>query len=363
MVSDQKYMREALELAALGKGKTSPNPLVGAIVVRDGEVVGRGYHERVGEAHAEAKALSNAGARARGATLYVNLEPCAHEGRTPPCARAIVEAGIARVVAPFEDPNPLVSGRGFALLREAGVAVETGVLEQEAARLNECYLKFVRTGLPFVTVKLATTLDGLMAAPDGDSQWITGEEERTFVHQLRVEHDAVMVGIGTVLADNPTLTARLVPAPRQPTRFVVDSTLRTDPGSNVLGPEARTIIACARPASQERVFALTQAGAEVWDLGDDGRGGVDLSELFRRIGGAEMTSVLVEGGRRLAAAVVREGLADKVIFCIAPKLLGKGLSAFDDLGVKGLQEAIKVDRMQVSMVGQDIIVEGYVSGT
>lgn len=356
-------MRQAFELARRGRGRTSPNPLVGAVIVRDGRVIAKGFHERAGGPHAEVKALGEAGASARGATLYVNLEPCAHEGRTPPCARAIIEAGIARVVAPFQDPNRLVCGRGFALLRQAGIEVRTGVLEEEAARLNEHYLKFVRTGLPFVTLKLATTLDGMIATAGGDSKWISGEEERVMVHRLRAEHDAVMVGIGTVLADDPLLTARLVTPRRQPTRFVVDSNLRIDPGAHVLRPDARTVVACRRPAPEERRARLAASGVLVWELGDDGRGGVRLGELFRLMGNEEMTSLLVEGGRRLAASVVREGLADKIIFCIAPKLLGDGLSAFDDLGVHGLSGAIELRDVTVSVLGRDVIVEGYLGAS
>ncbi len=363
MTRDEAFMRRALELAARARGKTSPNPLVGAVVVKDGAVVGEGYHRKAGEPHAEVHALEQAGSRARGATLYVNLEPCCHFGRTPPCTEAIIRAGIARVVAATLDPNPLVSGKGVARLREAGISVEVGVLEKEARRLNEVFFKYITTRLPFVTLKAALSLDGKIATAAGESKWITGEEARRFVHELRAQHDAVMVGIGTVLADDPSLTVRLVETERQPRRIVVDSRLRIPLESQLVrtAREVPTIVAAvAGLAPPEKKDALAARGVAVWELpGDQGR--VDLGALAAALGRAEVTSVLLEGGATLNAAALAAKLVDKLVFFFAPLLIG-GRDAPGPVGGEGvprLEEAVKVAELEWRQVGRDLLVMGY----
>lgn len=361
--ADEAFMDEALDLAARARGRTSPNPLVGAVVVKDGRVVGRGYHHRAGTPHAEVHALREAGDAARGATLYVTLEPCAHHGRTPPCVDAVEAAGVARVVAAMADPNPLVSGRGFAHLRRAGVLVEVGVREEQARRLNESFAKFIRTGFPFVVLKSALSLDGKIAAAGGDSRWVTGEEARRHAHQLRNSLDAVMVGVGTVLADDPQLTCRL-PGGRDPIRVVVDSLARTPPAARVNAVRrqspAPTIVAMTPAAPEEQRRALEAAGAEVLVI--DGPGPrVDLRLLLAELGRRGITSVLLEGGATLAGSAHQAGLVDKYVFYYAPKLVG-GVGAPGPLGGDGVQRMAEARPLRITAVerlGEDLLVEAY----
>lgn len=380
--SDLASMRRALELARRGLGRTSPNPAVGALVVApDGTIVGRGFHAAAGTAHAEVLALEEAGPRARGATLYVTLEPCCHHGRTPPCTEAIQRAGVGRVVAAMLDPDPRVSGRGAAVLRRAGVAVDVGVLEHETSRLLEAYIHHRRTGLPFVTMKVAMTLDGKVATRAGDARWISGERSRRTVHALRRQVDAVLVGVGTVLADDPLLTARppgtpaptgkpasADRAPRQPLRIIVDSAARTPPGARVLtaaGDPGRTLIAVTRGAPAARVRTLREAGAEVLLLPSTADGRVDLGALARELGERGVLHVLLEGGPTLNAAALAAGLVHRVLVFVAPRIVG-GSAAPGPVGGDGvarLTEAISVRDLAARRSGEDILLEGYIAAS
>ena len=357
-------MNRALALARRALGSVSPNPAVGAILVRDGEVVGEGWTQPPGQAHAEAGALRQAGERARGATLYTTLEPCTHYGRTPPCAKAIIEMGIAAVHAAMIDPNPLVAGRGMELLAERGIATNVGDGEQEARRIVEAYAKFITTGVPFVTAKYAMSLDGKTATYTGESRWISGEESRQFVHRLRAESDAVMVGIGTVLADDPRLTVRDVDTgvpTRQPLRVVVDSRLRTPESARVLIEPGRVVLASAtgedEPADPWKGVGV---GVEAVPSGD---GSVDLAELLRRLGARDVTSVLVEGGGTLLGSLFDNRLVDKVVAFIAPSIIG-GKAARSPVGGTGagrITDALRLDRVEVKTFGADTAVIGYLA--
>ncbi len=327
-------MRLALRLARRGRGRTAPNPMVGAVVVRDGRIVGEGYHRKVGGPHAEVFALEGAGPLARGADLYVTLEPCCHQGRTGPCTERITEAGIARVVVALEDPFPAVAGKGIAFLREAGVRVEVGDGEEEARVLNEAYLCRVEKGRPWVDVKMAATMDGFAADRRGRSQWITGEKARARVHRMRRGSDAILVGSGTVLADDPRLTVRSGSRVSEPIRVVLDGRLRTPPTARLIGggDPGRVIVATRRDAPTRKRERLLAAGVVVWTLPAERGGGVRLLPLLERLAGAGVNRLLVEGGAAVAGAFVREGVADRIHLFIAPRLLGSGRSAFAGLG-------------------------------
>lgn len=355
-----KIMKRALALARRGIGRTSPNPAVGCVIVRDGEIVGEGWHRKAGTPHAEVHALSRAGELARGADVYVTLEPCSHHGRTPPCAEALINAGVARVFAGMTDPNPLVSGRGLALLRAAGIAVTCGILEERCRQLNEAFVKQVTTGMPFVILKSAMTLDGKTATASGDSKWITCEESRRYVHRLRSRVDAIMVGVGTVLADDPQLTCRMVRG-RDPLRVVVDSRLRT-PGNAALlhlDSPAKTIIATIE-RDPEKTAAIQRLGAEtlVCDAAD---GRVDLEDLLRRLGKRGVQSVLLEGGRELVGSAVRKGLVDKFLLFYAPKLVAgdDGFGLCSGRGVARMGDAFMLRTECVRRFSEDILVIGY----
>jgi diaminohydroxyphosphoribosylaminopyrimidine deaminase/5-amino-6-(5-phosphoribosylamino)uracil reductase len=361
---DDGYMRRALELAERGRGLVSPNPLVGAVLVADGQVVGEGWHEGPGTPHAEARALDAAGPRARGGTLYTTLEPCSHQGRTPPCAPRVIQAGIRRVVTAIGDPNPLVDGGGFAALRAAGIAVEIGRLGEQVTRQNEAFLKHVRTGLPFVTLKMAATLDGKVAARDGSSRWITGEAAREQVHGMRAEADAVMVGAGTALRDDPALTVRLPGYRGRPKlRILVDGRGVTPETKRLfIDGEAPTLVATSEAAPASRRRAWTAAGADLLVVGDPGDDHVRLDRLFEELGKRDVQHVLLEGGPTLAWESVRQGVVDKVVLFLAPKLLG-GAGAPGVLmgaGSPTLDEALPLDVADVEPVGSDLKVTAYV---
>lgn len=366
-VQDRYYMQMALELAARGTGYTSPNPLVGAVVVKDGRVVGRGYHERFGEAHAEVNALREAGEQARGATLYVTLEPCNHTGKTPPCTRKILASGIRRVVVAMADPNPGVTGGGTARLRSAGLEVVEGLAAEDARRQNEAYLKHTLSGTPFVILKCAATLDGRIATRSGDARWVSGPESRRFVHELRHAVDAIMVGVATVVADDPSLTTRL-PERRgcDPTRIILDSRLSIPLNARVLtqSSAAKTILATGLEVSPDRRHRVEAAGAEVLPL-PCREGRVDLAALLQALGARGIASVLVEGGSRVSGAVLRAGLADKLYLFYAPKLLGgdDGFPICRGPGPERMQDCLTVGRIRVRRFGEDIMVEGYPENT
>ncbi len=351
-MSDEAYMRLALDLARQGEGRTSPNPMVGAVAVRDGTVVGRGFHAQIGGPHAEVGALDEAGDRAAGATLYVTLEPCSHHGRTPPCADLVLSRGISRVVCAMVDPDPLVSGRGIERLQKAGVEVMVGVLEAEARRLNAFYVKHRTTGLPFVILKLAQSLDGRIATAPGDSRWITGEAARSRAHLLRSRVDAVLVGVGTVIADDPMLTVRRV-AGRDPARVIVDSALRIPASARVFGP-GRTIVATTEGADEGRGRRLQEGGAEVWRL-PSAEGRVDLRALMAELGRQGFLSVMIEGGAAVAASALKAGVVDQAQVFIAPRVIGAGLGAVGDLGIERVADSVRLTEVEVERVGEDLL--------
>ncbi len=356
-------MLGALELAEMGRGTTSPNPMVGAMVVAGGEVVGDGFHERAGGPHAEVGAIAMAGEKARGATLYVTLEPCAHQGRTPPCADLIVRAGISTVVMALGDPNPLVAGKGERVLADAGIEVRRGPYGEIVLRQNEAYVKWITTGTPFVTLKMAMSMDGKVATRTGDARWVTSEEARADVHEARAESDAVMVGIGTVLRDDPRLTARNPGAMRQPVRVVVDSMARAPLESKVLDlSEAPTIVAVTARAHPQRVESLRARGVDVIEAGAAGQ--VDLTKLMKLLGEREVTAVLAEGGPTVAAALLESGIADKVVFYVAPKVVGgadaPGPVAGDGVGL--MADALGMAMDSVEAVGPDVKLTAYAVG-
>jgi diaminohydroxyphosphoribosylaminopyrimidine deaminase / 5-amino-6-(5-phosphoribosylamino)uracil reductase len=363
MDADVGFMRRALELAERARGLTSPNPMVGAVVVRDGVVVGEGFHERAGAPHAETTALAAAGAAARGATLYVTLEPCVHQGRTPPCAPAVVAAGIRRVVVATGDPNPLVAGRGLDVLRGARIDVRTGVLESEAQAQNRVFLTAVQAGRPHVTLKAALTLDGKIADGHGGSRWITGEPARREAHRLRSEADGIVVGIGTVLQDDPQLTVRLDPPwPREPYRIVLDSTARTPADARIIhaGTPARALIAVGEAAPAARRDRLSAAGATVVQCPTrDAR--IDLVGLLLHLFVLDVRALLVEGGAAVHGTFVDAGLVDRVAFFIAPLLLGgaQAPSAVAGAG-RDLKDAVRLQAVTIRALCDDVLVEGDV---
>jgi diaminohydroxyphosphoribosylaminopyrimidine deaminase/5-amino-6-(5-phosphoribosylamino)uracil reductase len=361
-VSDADYMRQALALARRGLGRTSPNPPVGAVVVAGGRVVGRGWHRRAGAAHGEAAALRDAGPRARGATLYVTLEPCNHHGRTGPCTEAILAAGVRRVVFGARDPNPHVRGGGPARLRRAGLEVVGGVERAACEELIAAFTSLVRRRRPLVTLKLAATLDGRIATRSGDARWISGAPARRLVHQWRDEMDAVMVGIGTVLADDPQLTCRRRGG-RDPLRVIVDSRLRIPLSAVVLTKEAAPATVVATVVSTGRKLAALRArGATVLSL--PGRGGrVSLRRLLQALGQRGIASVLLEGGATLAAAALREGLVDRLALFLAPRLIGgDGRPMLASLGVRDLADAPRLRLLGAERVGDDWLLRAVPEG-
>lgn len=357
-MSDEIFMREALRIAKNSLGRTSPNPLVGCVIVKNGKIIAEGWHRQAGTPHAEIHALNMAGDLANGATLYVNLEPCSHFGRTPPCVNRIIDSGIKKVVSAMADPNPKVSGRGFELLRAANIDVEVGILEDEAKKLNEVFLKWITTGLPFVTMKFASSLDGKIATSTGESQWISCFESRKFVHHLRDINDAVLVGIGTVLKDNPSLTTRLVEG-KNPIRVIIDSKARTPLDSKVLDKSARTIIAVSENAPPENISELKNRGAEIIFARNER---VDLKILMRELAKREITSILVEGGGKIHFSMLESDLVDKIYAFIAPKIIGgeKTLTSVEGMGFSRLSEAISLKNFTAEKIGEDFLLSGYV---
>ena len=355
-------MARALELAARGRGRVSPSPLVGCVVVdRGGEVVGEGFYLYEGLEHAEALALEQAGERARGGTAYVSLEPHAHQSRTPPCTDALINAGVARVVAAIEDPNPLVSGHGFRQLREAGVEVTTGVMAVEAARQNEKYVHALRTGLPFVHLKLAASLDGRIATRTGDARWITGEEARARVHRLRHEYDAILVGAGTVSNDDPLLTDRSgLPRHRPLSRVVLDERLCLTPSTRLAQTARETPVTLftSTEADARRVAALEECGVRVLQ---EESGGRDLRAVLGALAEDSIQGVLVEGGAHVAGMFLEAGLIDKVSFFIAPIIIGGTESKFaiGGAGAHTVNEAVSLHNVEVTPRGRDVEITGY----
>lgn len=377
----EQYMQQALELAARARGRTSPNPLVGAVIVKDGQIVGRGYHQKAGTPHAEVHALREAGEQARGAAMYVTLEPCSHYGRTPPCSQAVIEGGLAEVYVAMVDPNPKVAGQGIQQIGDAGIKVEVGIMEKEARQLNEIFIKYITTKRPFVLLKTAMTLDGKIAARTGHARWVTGPEARRKVHRIRDEYDAILVGVNTVLADDPELTCRLNGAEpscppeesdrgpeeadrlgRDPIRLILDSRGRTPPKARILRVEspAPTIIVTTDLAPEENLAGLKAAGADIITL-PHREGRIDLTELLNELGRREISSLLAEGGAEVGAAFLDAALVDKVLWFIAPKIVG-GKDAPGPVGGAGrgrMDEALALKDMTWGRIGNDFYVEGY----
>ena len=356
-------MRMALQLAEKARGRTSPNPMVGAVVVKNDKVISRGYHRKAGEPHAEAIALKQAGRAAKGATLYVTLEPCSHTNkRTPPCTPLVLQSGVKRVVVAMIDPNPHVSGGGIKTLKKSGIEVVTGVLEKEAKKLNEAFIKYITTGVPFVTLKIAQTLDGKIATSSGESKWITSEKAREEGHRLRDTNDAILVGINTVLKDNPSLTTR-IPRGRDPIRIVVDTKLRTPLKAKIITQKssAKTYIATLDTMPKDKLVKLLDAGAEVL-LAKGSKGHVDLKNLMKMLGGFGVTSVLIEGGSEVHASALKSGIVDKVVMFIAPMLMtGKdSLCSIGGVSPTRLTQSIRLRNMTSRMVGDDLMIEGYI---
>ena len=363
-MDDNYFMKMALGLAEKGLGFTSPNPMVGAVIVKDGTVVGKGYHKAVGEAHAEINAIDDAKSLATGGTLYVTLEPCNHTGRTLPCTLKIAEAGIKRVVVSMKDPNPNVKGGGIDYLKSKNIDVTLGICEDEAKKLNEAFIKFVETGSPFVTLKCAATLDGRIATRTGDARWVSGEESRKFVHKLRHAADAIMVGVNTVKIDDPSLTTRLDNMNgSDPVRIILDTNLSISEEARVLrlNSKSDTIIISGNSVSEDKKKRVEQKGAKVIEapLKD---GVIDLASLMVHLGTLDITSLLIEGGSRVNASALSSGIVDKVIFFYAPKILGgdDGIPMCKGHGPELMKHCISVKNINVCRFGDDVMIEGYV---
>ncbi|GEL09108.1 bifunctional diaminohydroxyphosphoribosylaminopyrimidine deaminase/5-amino-6-(5-phosphoribosylamino)uracil reductase RibD [Salisediminibacterium halotolerans] len=349
---DEEYMKLAIELARKTKGQTSPNPLVGCVIVNNGDIVGMAAHLKAGELHAERLALQMAGDKAYGADAYVTLEPCAHHGRTPPCADALIDSGIKRVVIASDDPNPKVSGRGYDRLYDAGIEVERGCLKEEADTLNEIFFHYIKTKKPYVTMKLASSIDGKIATTSGESQWITGEEAREDGHRLRKEHDAILVGVNTVIADDPSLTTRLPGGGKHPVRIILDRHLRTPLNAKVLNDEkAPTWIVTSMAADSAGALLLKEKGAKILSLDP-----TDVAEVLERLAEKDVTSLLVEGGGMINDSFLRAGLFNQVVHYLAPILLGgkDAKSSFSGEGIHHLPNAEKLTLTKQYMLGSDI---------
>lgn len=359
-MTGQDYMKRALELAKKGAGHTSPNPMVGCVVVKDGRIVTEGYHERYGEFHAERNALTRCEEDLTGAEMYVTLEPCCHQGNTPPCTDIIIERGIGKVYVGSMDPNPKVAGKGVKILQEHGIEVETGVLEKECLALNEIFFYYITTGMPYVAMKYAMTLDGKIASCTGDSKWVTGETARHHVHELRKQYSAILAGIGTVLADDPMLNCRIEEGV-DPVRVVCDSSLRIPLSSQLVktAGDIPVIVAYAKE-NPEKEKALLQAGVELISAGRDGR--VDLAVLMRKLGKRKIDSVLVEGGGAIHGSLLKSGLVQKIFCYLAPKLIGgrEAGSPVEGDGFSRMKDALPVKEMEILPLGEDICISGRV---
>ena len=363
-LNDEYYMKKALQLARRGLGKTSPNPMVGAVIVRDGQIIGQGYHRQYGGPHAEVEAVQDAGGDINGGTLYVTLEPCCHHGKkTPPCLDMLLQYDLKRVVIGVLDPNPSVNGKSVEALRQRGIETTVGVRSEECDQLNEVFFKWVKTGMPFITLKYAQSIDGKIAATGGDSKWISSEPSLGFAHKLRGMHDAVMVGIGTILADDPQLTVRRVKG-RSPLRVILDRELRIPQDSRILQDQdiAPTTIATTSKADSVKLSFLRKMDVDVLVIKEDEKGMIDLEVLFKKLGEMNVSSVLVEGGSGIATSLIKQNLVDKFIFVVAPKIMGKGIEAVGDLGIHSVSNSIKLTFRRTYRSGSDFIIEARPAG-
>jgi diaminohydroxyphosphoribosylaminopyrimidine deaminase/5-amino-6-(5-phosphoribosylamino)uracil reductase len=359
---DERFMHRALQLARKGHGRVSPNPMVGAVIVRDGRIIGEGWHRCCGENHAEINAIENATEAVEGATFYITLEPCAHQGRTPPCVDALIACRPGRIVVGTEDPNPMVSGKGIQALTRQGIKTSVGVLGETCQQLNEVFFKYIGSGLPFVTLKFAQTLDGRIATATGHSKWISSPPSLRFAHRLRSIHDAILVGADTVLKDNPELTCRLVRG-KNPLRIVVDSRLRVSPAAIIFNetPGANALVATTSLASARKRRHFELKGIETLVLGTDRVGRVDLHELLIALGRRKIASLLVEGGAALITSFLKEKLADRLIVVLSPKIAGKGVDSVGDLGIRLMNDALSLTFQKITRSGEDLILEARFS--
>jgi diaminohydroxyphosphoribosylaminopyrimidine deaminase/5-amino-6-(5-phosphoribosylamino)uracil reductase len=360
-MGDEHYMRRAIQLARKGEGRVSPNPLVGAVIVRGGRIIGEGYHRRCGENHAEINAIQKATEPVEGATFFITMEPCSHFGRTPPCVDALLACHPGRVVVGTTDPNPLVSGRGIRTLAQHGIETRIGVLEEECRRLNEVFFKYIRTGRPYVTLKFAQTLDGRIATATGHSRWISSPPSLHFAHRLRGLHDAILVGAGTVLQDDPELTCRLVRG-KNPLRIVVDSQLLSSPEARIFKEQkgAPAMVATTQRAAGERRRLFEEQGIEVLEIGEDRAGRVDLPLLLAALGKREIASLLVEGGAAVITAFLREKLTDRLVVILAPKIIGDGLGAVGEMGIRRMDDALRLSFRRIARRGNDLVLDARI---
>ena len=353
----ERFMKRAIALARRGMGRVSPNPLVGAVVVQNGQIVGEGYHLYQKRDHAEVVALQSAGPGSAGASLYINLEPCTHHGRTPPCVDRIVEARVSRVFVAGRDPNPQVAGQGLGRLQKQGVGVHEDLCREEAIHLNEKFFHFIETSRPFVLLKLALTLDGKIATGSGESQWITGSKARKEAHRLRYEYDAILVGINTVLKDDPALDVRWTRS-NSIVKVILDSRLRTPIEARLFNSSDGVIILCGRQASKRKFETLSKQATVIRVPGKNGQ--LDWNEVLTQLGQLKMTSLIIEGGSRVAASALRAGIVQKINFFYGPKIIGgSGRSGIENLGVARLEEALKLSALRVRGLTPDFMVEGY----
>ncbi len=354
------YMNLALRLALKAKGKTSPNPLVGALVVKNGKIIGRGFHEKAGLAHAEVFALDEAAEFAKDAKLYVTLEPCAHFGKTPPCVDRIIKSGVKEVIIGMVDPNPRNNGKGIAILKQHKIKVEVGFLEDRLRKINEAFIKYISKHMPFVTVKVAQSLDGRIATKRGDSKWITSDKSRALAHRLRRDYDAVMVGVNTVLRDNPRLNAWF--SKQYPIKIIVDSQLSTPEDANIFSANSRVIIVtvAAKPGQETENRKILSAKAKILEVKEK-VGQINLKDALKKLAQLEITNILVEGGGTLIGSLFDEGLVDKILFFVSPKIIGgKGaISSVMGEGISRIDNAIKLKNVKLRHLGEDFLVEGY----
>jgi len=362
-MNDEYFMKIALDLAKKGIGFTNPNPLVGAVIVKDGKIIGKGYHEKYGKNHAEVNALNNAVENVKDATMYVTLEPCSHFGKTPPCANRIAESGIKKVVIAMEDPNTLVSGKGIEILRENGLEVKVGVLKKEAEKLNEIFIKYILTKIPFTIMKAGMSLDGKIATYTGDSRWVTGEKARKYGHLLRQRVSAILVGVNTVIMDDPMLNTRLDNRECiDPIRIILDSKGRTPLTSKVLNINpSNTIIAVTKLAAEENIETFREKGAEVI-VSPAKNGRVDLKFLMKELGKRKIDSVLIEGGGEVNFSFLKEDLVDKFVFFIAPKIIGgrDAKTPVEGEGMAYIKDTVDLQDIEITNIGKDIMLEGYI---
>ncbi len=361
-MTDEFYMKKALALAKRGEGWVSPNPMVGAVIVKKDRIIGAGFHRRFGGDHAEINAIRNATGPVAGATVYITLEPCCHHGKTPPCVESLIACKPGRVVIGMSDPNPLVCGGSIERLRREGIPTTVGILEPECRRLNERFIKFMQTRVPFVTLKFAQTVDGRIATSTGHSRWISSPPSLRFAHALRASHDAVLVGSGTVRQDDPELTVRLTGG-RQPLRIVLDSRLNTPADARILKNQdrAKTLIATTTASSRKKAALFDKLGVEILHCSKDGPHRIDLKKLFLDLGKRDVSSILVEGGAAVITSVLKGKLADRIVIVVAPKIVGRGVEAVQDLGIKTMDDALTLSTLRLRRRGGDFILDGRIN--